>query len=259
MSLTGRVSQIKITGPQNPDILQYSNAKLQLMKNDSKLIIMLPPDNEIAYECYLNDCSYLEESSAPGTVECIHDRSKQDKWIIIDKQKGAVELLNYMRDYLQNRPPEPEAIPEPESDENVKQFIRALNDNKPDIASQIARLLAQNKTSIRLGLDIINESGNAPPAPPPEPVEKPLKLKLSIESYLINLCTDEQFEVTILPRTTINDLKQIVQTNVDIPSNNQFWYINREHLPDNYEFGVTMPRVNENTLLFLYISKPQNT
>ncbi|CAF4295953.1 unnamed protein product, partial [Adineta steineri] len=100
---------------------------------------------------------------------------------------------------------------------------------------------------------------NAPPAPPPEPVEKPLKLKLSIESYLINLCTDEQFEVTILPRTTINDLKQIVQTNVDIPSNNQFWYINREHLPDNYEFGVTMPRVNENTLLFLYISKPQNT
>jgi hypothetical protein len=39
------------------------------------------------------------------------------------------------------------------------------------------------------------------------------RLKLSIESYLIDNGTNEKFDVAILRRTTIKDLKQIVRTN----------------------------------------------
>jgi hypothetical protein len=49
-----------------------------------------------------------------------------------------------------------------------------------------------------------------------------------------------------------------VERDTGIPANHQYWYINREQLDDNYIFGVTPPRVNERTVLVLFIVKPRN-
>jgi hypothetical protein len=69
----------------------------------------------------------------------------------------------------------PEDQPGPISDEKVNQLIRALNNSNADEAARIARQLAHDKPSIRFGLDLINESGNAAPVQPPKPVEEPLR------------------------------------------------------------------------------------
>jgi hypothetical protein len=39
------------------------------------------------------------------------------------------------------------------------------------------------------------------------------RLKLSIESFLIAACTNDQYDIAVLPQTTIKDLKQIVGIN----------------------------------------------
>ncbi|CAF4414627.1 unnamed protein product, partial [Rotaria sp. Silwood2] len=83
-------------------------------------------------------------------------------------------------------------------------------------------------------------------------------LKLVIESFLIDHCTNDQFDVAILPETTIADLKKIVERDTQIRPQQQYWFINRDHLADNYKFGVSSPRINENTVLTLYIAKTQN-
>jgi hypothetical protein len=38
-------------------------------------------------------------------------------------------------------------------------------------------------------------------------------MKLSVESFLIESCSDELYDVAILPGTSIKDLKQMVRTN----------------------------------------------
>jgi hypothetical protein len=57
----------------------------------------------------------------------------------------------------------------------VNELIRALNERNAEKAAKLAHDLAQHQQSIRFALDMINESGNAPPSQPPPPVVEPLK------------------------------------------------------------------------------------
>ncbi|CAF2346057.1 unnamed protein product [Rotaria sp. Silwood2] len=259
---TGRVAQIRIKDDKDSDnIRSFANVTLQLTtdKSNPKLILQIPPDNNIVEQYRLKECSYVPGSSTPGSVECIHQDSTKETLIIIDTAKQCSELLEYMRNYFTNRPSIiDEDIHEPIPNEDVNRLIRALNDNNGDEAARIARQLASKKIPIRFALDIINEHGNATPKQPPKPVVKPLLLKLVIESFLIDHCTNDQFDVAILPETTIADLKKIVERDTQIRPQQQYWFINRDHLADNYKFGVSSPRINENTVLTLYIAKTQN-
>ncbi|CAF2733356.1 unnamed protein product [Rotaria sp. Silwood2] len=49
-----------------------------------------------------------------------------------------------------------------------------------------------------------------------------------------------------------------VERDTQIRPQQQYWFINRDHLADNYKFGVSSPRINENTVLTLYIARTQN-
>jgi hypothetical protein len=42
----------------------------------------------------------MEESSIPGKVECIYDKSEKQTVTIRDKEQQCEELLDEMRDYL---------------------------------------------------------------------------------------------------------------------------------------------------------------
>ncbi|CAF1988420.1 unnamed protein product [Rotaria magnacalcarata] len=278
--LTGRAN-IRIKDEKDPgNIRNYSNVKLQLTtgKSDPNLILQLPIDNEVVGRFNLRDCSYLDRSSSRGVVECIRNNSTEEILLILNSTEESAPLLEHMRNYLMAGPeatrgstpesarrpapepargPSPTPIPAPISNEDVNRLISALNENNTDEASRFARKLASNRAAIQFSLDMINEHGNAAPRQPPKPVIQPLKLKLAIESFLIDQCTDEKYDVAILPETTINDLKQIVYRDTEISVQQQYWFINREHLTDTYTFGVTTPLVNENTVLTLYIAKPQ--
>jgi len=48
----------------------------------------------------LKDCSYIEESSVPGKVECIRINSEQQTVVIVDKNEECKDLLDEMRAYL---------------------------------------------------------------------------------------------------------------------------------------------------------------
>ncbi|CAF3854079.1 unnamed protein product [Rotaria magnacalcarata] len=277
---TGRAN-IRIKDEKDPgNIRNYSNVKLQLTtgKSDPNLILQLPIDNEVVGRFNLRDCSYLDRSSSRGVVECIRNNSTEEILLILNSTEESAPLLEHMRNYLMAGPeatrgstpesarrpapepargPSPTPIPAPISNEDVNRLISALNENNTDEASRFARKLASNRAAIQFSLDMINEHGNAAPRQPPKPVIQPLKLKLAIESFLIDQCTDEKYDVAILPETTINDLKQIVYRDTEISVQQQYWFINREHLTDTYTFGVTTPLVNENTVLTLYIAKPQ--
>ncbi|CAF3589360.1 unnamed protein product [Rotaria sordida] len=261
--ITGCAAHIKIKNDRNPnDIRSYANVKLRLTtdQSDPQLFLQVPPDNEIIGQYRLKNCSYVSDSSSPGSVECIRKNSEDETLIIIDTTKQCTELLKHMRNYLTQHTTTDMDIdpPEPIPNENVNRLIQALNNSNGDEAARIARQLASQKIPIRFALDMINEYGNAPPREPPKPPVKPLQLKLTIESFLIDSCTDEQFDVAILPETTIKDLKQIVTRDTQVPSQQQYWFINRDHLDDNYKFGDSHPRANENTVLTLYIAKTQN-
>ncbi len=54
-------------------------------------------------EVFLKDCSYVIESSSPGSVECIRINPERKTLIIMDKKKESTELINYMRDYLTSK------------------------------------------------------------------------------------------------------------------------------------------------------------
>lgn len=75
---------------------------------------------------------------------------------------------------------DPPTIPAPQPDitideAKVNKLITALSNRNADEAAQVANQLANVRTPIRFGLDLMNETGNTPPAPPQRPVEKPLK------------------------------------------------------------------------------------
>ncbi|CAF0824247.1 unnamed protein product [Rotaria sp. Silwood1] len=262
MSLTGRVAQFRIKDDKEPgNIRSFTNVILKLTtdKSNPKLTVRAPPDNEIVLQCRLRECSYLADSSSAGSVECIRNDSKHETVIILDTEKQCTELLKYIRDYLTEPTTTMENdTHEPIPNEDVNRLIQALNNNNGDEAAKIARQLASKNVPIRFVLDMINEDGNATPRKPPVPPVKPIQMKLRIESFLINNCTDEQYDVAILPKTTIKELKQIVTRDTQISPEQQYWFINRDHLDDNYIFGVTAPNVNENTVLTLYIAKTQN-
>jgi hypothetical protein len=255
-----------------------------------KLIITIAPDEKI--ELDLNDCSYVEESSEPGQVDCINNTSEGQTVIIMDRKQQCVDLLEKMRDYLENRekssslpprrrspppshrpssprrrspsprrrsPSPPYSSPEPIDSKNVNDLIKALNGGNEKEAAEIARALARDKQPVQFALNMINESGNTVARPKPEPVIEPIKLKLSIESFLTGNQDNRVYDVAILPQTTIANLKQLVQTSTGIAPDQQYWYINRDLLSDGYAFGVTQrPRLDDKTALILYIAKPQN-
>jgi len=54
-------------------------------------------------QVFLKDCSYVKESSLPGSVECIRINPERKTLIIMDKKKESAELINYMRDYLTSK------------------------------------------------------------------------------------------------------------------------------------------------------------
>ncbi len=55
------------------------------------------------FEFNLNDCTYLENSSTPGTVDCIRIDSEKQTVIILDTNQECEELLEYVRDYLNGK------------------------------------------------------------------------------------------------------------------------------------------------------------
>lgn len=57
----------------------------------------------------------------------------------------------------------------------MNKLLKALNDGDANNAATLARDLARNHEPIRFALDMINESGNAAPRPPPEPVQEPIR------------------------------------------------------------------------------------
>ncbi|CAF0758217.1 unnamed protein product [Adineta ricciae] len=257
MSLTGTVNQAMILDEANGRNNSYSNARLRITKVNPKLTIQIPPDDTIVYEVDLRNCSYVSESSSPGSVECIEDKVSRKKILILDNKTENRELFDFMRDYLKNPP----IIPEPQRDitidgAKVNKLITALSNKNATEAAQIANQLASVRTPVQFGLDLMNETGNTPSAPPPPPVEQPLKMKLSIESYLIDQCVDTQFDIRILRKTTIRQLKEMVATEIDVSRDRQHWYIHREYLPDDYTFGDSIPRIMDGTVLILYIAKP---
>ncbi|CAF1043324.1 unnamed protein product [Adineta ricciae] len=254
--ITGIVNQTMILDEANGRNNSYSNARLRITEVNPKLTIQIPPDNMIVYEVNLRNCSYVSESSSRGSVECIEDKVSRKKILILDNKTENTELLDFMRDYLTN----PSIIPEPQRDitideAKVNKLITALNNKNATEAAQLANQLASVRTPVHFGLDLMNETGNTPSAPPPLPVEQPLKMKLSIESYLIDQCVDTQFDIRILRKTTIRQLKEMVATEIGINRDRQYWYINREHLQDEYAFGVSIPRIMDETVLILYIAK----
>ncbi|CAF4787793.1 unnamed protein product, partial [Rotaria socialis] len=195
--LTGRAT-IRIKDEKNPgDIRNYSNVKLQLTtsKSNPKLSLKLPIDNEVVGRFNLRDCSYVEKSSARGTVECIRNNSTEEILLILNPTEESAPLLEHLRNYLTAGPetargstPEfarrpapgparvasPAAIPAPIPNDDVDQLIRALNDNNTNEASRFARKLASNHTAVQFSLDMINEYGNAAPRQPPKPIIQPL-------------------------------------------------------------------------------------
>jgi len=44
----------------------------------------------------------VDESSTPGSVECIRINSEQKTVVIIGPDKGCIELLDHIKDYLAN-------------------------------------------------------------------------------------------------------------------------------------------------------------
>lgn len=64
---------------------------------------------------------------------------------------------------------------QPADNAEVNRLIKALNDGDANNATNIARQLARNKEPIRFALDMINESGNEAPRPPPQPVQEPIR------------------------------------------------------------------------------------
>ncbi len=57
----------------------------------------------------------------------------------------------------------------------MHELIRALNEKSTGEAAELARDLAQRRESVRFALDMINESGNAPPSQPQPPAPELLK------------------------------------------------------------------------------------
>ena len=75
---------------------------------------------------------------------------------------------------------DPPVIPEPQRDitideAKVNKLITALSNKNATEAAQIANELASVRTPVHFDLDLINETGNISSAPPPPPVEQPLK------------------------------------------------------------------------------------
>ena len=77
--------------------------------------------------------------------------------------------------YLTVLDPPPDDGPGPMNNEDVNRLITALKNSEADKAARIARQLAEQRTPIQFSLDMINETGNVAPPPPPQPVVKPLR------------------------------------------------------------------------------------
>jgi hypothetical protein len=58
--------------------------------------------SQIVLQFKLDDCTYVDESSTPGSVECIRINSEQQTVVIIGPDKGCIELLDHIKDYLAN-------------------------------------------------------------------------------------------------------------------------------------------------------------
>ncbi|UJR27351.1 hypothetical protein I4U23_008644 [Adineta vaga] len=189
MLLIGRVFNVTIKDEANPDLIRkYSSVNLQLSRTNPKLTVQVPPDNMSVYEVYLNNCSYLLQSSIPGSVECIVDNTNQKKVVIHDKNKEAKDLLTYMRDYLQNRSTEPDVPkPAPPDNEKVERLITAMSSKNADSAAQIARQLANERALVQFSLE---------------------------------------FDITILRGTTIRNLKEMVAHEIGINIEQQYCHCN---------------------------------
>ncbi|CAF1440099.1 unnamed protein product, partial [Didymodactylos carnosus] len=235
----GKVSLVRIKDGSRP-IKQYSDVTIQLNDQSSceptARIISSSSDELDLLD--LKKCKWKKGSSTTG-VDAI-ETPKGVLIVIIDKNQSCVELLNRLRNYLID-----------DDLQNAEELSKAINASNYTRVAQLTKLLAQSSAKIQFTIDphITNEQ---------KPIAKPIKLKLTIESHLIEHCTNEKFDISIMPNTVIADLKRLIQKETKVEPEQQSFYCDREILDDNYVFGAqNRPILMDGSVLTLYITKPQ--